>query len=209
MEEVLINIVSGFIFFIKNSWGSLNSPYITYRKLAEGDKKLHQTLFIFLLVCLYFAFASLIRSGLRNPYLLTIRFNSLFFTFLLGFSSIVVYFYLLAIILRTKTTLRQIFLLYSYTLLPTFFWFLLTSLLYLVLPPPRSMSILGKLFSVVFVTLTIALSIWKFILYYLTLRFGLKMDLFKIIVSTIFLIPLLVFYSVSFYRWGVFRIPFL
>lgn len=209
MQETIVKLTSSFLIFLKNSWGSLNSPYITYRKLGDGDKKPLQTIYIFLLVFLYFAFASFIRSGLQNPYLLTLKFNILFFTFLLGFFSILLYFYCFAKIFRAQTSFKKIFLLYSYSLLPTFFWFLLTSLLYLMLPPPRTMSAGGKLFSIVFITLTIAFSIWKFILYYLTLRFGLKIDLFKIIIITIFLIPLLLFYTITAYQWGIFRVPFI
>jgi hypothetical protein len=197
------------ILFGKTSIGCVNSPYITYRKLANDKTDARLVVFILLLVILYFAFASLVRTGMHNPYLLTLKFNTLIFGAGIGFMGMIFVLFALGRILDNVTTFKTLFILWSFTLLPTLMWFFFTSFFYLILPPPRTLSILGKLFTLWFVFFTGAVFFWKIILYYLTLRFGLRFDLFKIAAVSLIISPLIVSYSVAMYRLGIFRIPFL
>ena len=112
-------------------------------------------------------------------------------------------------LLGSSGRLRPILLGWGYTLIPTTLWFLVTSILYVVLPPPRTQSSAGILFSVLFLVFSTALFFWKFMLAYLTMRFGLRLDLLRIVAVTIICLPFLGLYSVLMYRWGIFRVPFL
>jgi hypothetical protein len=99
--------------------------------------------------------------------------------------------------------------LWGYTLLPTTFWFLATSLLYLILPPPRTDSAAGVAFSIVYLVFSSMLLAWKVTLGYLTLRFGLKLDLARICGVIVAAAVVWGLYSLFMYRLGIFRIPFL
>lgn len=85
----------------------------------------------------------------------------------------------------------------------------MTSFLYVLLPPPRTESVLGIGFSFLYLTMSAILFFWKIELYYLTLRFGLKLDLFRIIAVTSVILPILIGYSFIMYRLGILRVPFL
>lgn len=168
-----------------------------------------QTLFIPILIMGYFAFAAAMRTGIENPFLLTVKLNLLIFVSFLGFMMMLGVFWLWGKIVGVKSNLRQIYTLWVFSLVPTLVWFFVTSFLYLVFPPPRTLSALGKLYSIVFIAFSTAILLWKIILYYLTLRFSLKLDLWKILQISTIVLPVVAVYSLLMYKWGVFRIPFL
>lgn len=209
MKNLIYYFFRRLVIFSRYVLGVINNPYITYRKLSDAKSSRSHVIFIFLLVLFYFTLTGLIRSGISNPYLLTYKFNLLTGAFLLGFTGLIGVFYLSGIFFQKNPSLKVLTVLWSYSLLPTIFWFFLTSLLYIVIPPPRTFSIPGKIFTIFFTAASIALAIWKAILYYLTLRFGLKFDLARIIFTTIFMVPLIILYSFKMYQWGIFRIPFI
>lgn len=207
--EFLVKFIKEFIIFSRNTIGSINSPYATFRRLSSTTSDLGQVFFIWFLVLLYFAFTSLVKNGTANPYLLTYKFNILFFSTAVTFAGIIFLLFLLAKIVGAKTNIKTLIILWSYTLFPTLVWFFLTSLFYLILPPPRSLTMLGKIFSLFFIFLSSILFFWKIILYYLTLRFGLKLGLYKIGVISIFTGPFVCLYAIIMYQMGIFRIPFI
>lgn len=98
---------------------------------------------------------------------------------------------------------------WTYTLIPTFFWFYSSLFLYHLLPPPRTTSFLGKSFSIIFFAYSISLTVWKLILVYLSIRFSSKIQVPRIIYY--FLLYLAVFAPVwiLLYKLGVSRIPFI
>jgi hypothetical protein len=198
-----------FVYFLRNTVGCVNKPYITYRKLAEDKTDGLQTIYIMFMVLSYFTFASLLKTGIRNPYLLTFKFNSLTLAFISGFLLSVAVFILMGKLMRGETKMKQVFVLWSYSLLPTVIWFFATSILYIIFPPPRTFSILGKISSIVFISFSIGLLFWKVILYYLTLRFGLRFDLKRIFYTTAIFFPVISLYSLITYKMGIFRIPFI
>lgn len=209
MFHQLIVILRSVVLFMKISIGCLNNPYVTYRELEKKTEANRSAVLIWFLATFYLLFASLIRNGLHNPYLLTWQFNKLITATVIGSAGIIFLIYLLGTRLGGKGNLIALYRLWSFTLLPTIIWFFLTSLFFLLLPPPRTLSLWGKLFSLVFISLSIALLYWKIILYYLTLRFGLKLDLWKISQITSVVVPVVVIYSLLTYNLGIFRIPFI
>lgn len=209
MADLFLTLLKLSIFFGRNTIGCINRPYITYRKLSEERTDVRQTIYIFILAVSYFAFASLLRTGVRNPYLLTVKFNSLLLGGCFGFLASVFLLLVLGRLLGYKGSFKTLFILWAYSLLPTLVWFFLTSFAYLILPPPRTLSIWGKMYSVLFIAFSIALLSWKIILYFLTLRFGLRFGIGKIISISTVLAPFFIAYSVLMYRLGIFRIPFI
>lgn len=197
------------VIFGRNCIGTFNNPYVTYRKLSAGKVDVRQLIYLFILVISYFIFASLIRIGVRNPFLLTVRFNTLFLGAATGFLGMLLALFYLGKKAGGQGEIRTMVILWGYSLIPTLFWFFLTSIIYIILPPPRSASIPGRIFSLVFIALSLAILWWKIILYYLTLRFGLKLGLYKITLVSVLAVPLILAYSVSMYKLGIFRIPFL
>ena len=207
--EIFVYLVKNFVLFVKNVVGIFNNPYITYRRLAKEKEVPGHILYIFIAIGLYFGFASLLRTGFRNPYLLSVKFTSLTTAALTGILLPVFVIFFLGKLLGGKSKLKNMFVLWSYTLVPTLFWFFLTSILYLLLPPPRTLSVFGKLFSLVFIAFSLSVLLWKMVLFYLALRFGLKLDLLKIIIISLIITPLVVIYSFTFYKLGILRIPFI
>lgn len=208
MENLILQLLRTAILFVRNAYNCFNSPYMTYRKLSQ-ERIFGQTVFIILLVFFYFLFISVVRNGLSNPFLLTVKFNSLILSATVGFLGVIVLLFILGRLFGGKGRIGGVYNLWAFSLLPTLVWFFITSLLYLTLPPPRTLSFWGKFYSVVFAAFSLSVFIWKGILYYLTLRFALKLDLWRILLVTTVLLPILAVFSVGMYRIGIFRIPFI
>jgi len=209
MADFLIKTLRQFFLFGRSAAGCLNNPYITYRKIALEKNNLWPTAFITLFSLAYFEFTGLIRTGFGNPIFLTVKFNSLVLTASIGFIGCVSLFYLLGKLIKKTGSFKTLTVLWSYSLLPTLVWFFVTSCLYLILPPPRTMSILGKIYSVAYIAFSISLLYWKIILYYLTMRFGLKIEIGRIILISVGFVAYLGLFAIISYRLGVFRIPFI
>lgn len=198
-----------FILFSRNCAGCITAPYATYRKLAKETTDFEQSLYIIFLSVAYFGFASIVRSGFNNPFLLTLKFNALVIGAVAGFLFITGVYFLLGRALGGTGTIKTIAFLWSFTLLPTIIWFFGTSILYLLFPPPRTLSIPGKTYSLFFTIFSLGLLYWKLILAYLTLRFGIKLDLYRIVFIALIMLPLIGLYSLIMYHFKIFRIPFL
>src|SRR3989338_4090390 len=199
-----------FILFLRNSFGTVINPYQTFRSISVENAEIRQGIFIHIIILFYFLSVSILKTGIRNPYLLTMKFNVLYFSFLVGFLIMLGLFFIFFRLLKTNIfPFITVFLLWSYSLLPTFFWFLFTSVLYLFFPPPRTLTYPGKIYSLSYLVLSLTLLFWKIILYYLTLRFALRLDLFKISLISLFIFPLIFLYSLLMFRLGIFKIPFI
>ena len=166
-------------------------------------------MYVGILLGAYFALASLVKTAAFRPFLLTKQFVFLAGASTMTYLVVVLLLWFVGKLLGSSGRLRPILLGWGYTLIPTTLWFLVTSILYVVLPPPRTQSSAGILFSVLFLVFSTALFFWKFMLAYLTMRFGLRLDLLRIVAVTIICLPFLGLYSVLMYRWGIFRVPFL
>lgn len=188
--------------------GLFTKPYETYRDIVDRPKAGELTC-IAMVAALYFAVASLVKTALFRPFLLTKQWVILFSAFLLTFFIAVSLFWFVGGMVGRTGKLKGFMLGWGYSLVPTILWFWMTSLLYVLIPPPRSTSGLGIVFSALYLIISITLLFWKITLAYLSLRFGLRLDLGKIVFVSSIVLPLLGIYSYSMYYLGIFRIPFI
>lgn len=204
VDELIVAALS----FGRNCIGIITRPYETYRRIvAKGS--LWELPYIVLLLCFYFAIASIVKTAAFRPFLLTKHFVAL----ALAVTSTTVLttglLWQIGRVVGGSGKASGFVLGWAYTLVPTVCWFLATSLLYVVLPPPRTSSIAGVAFSVLFLVFSITLLFWKITLSYLALRFGMRLGLFKIFLVTAITGPILGLYSIWMYRIGIFKVPFL
>ncbi len=180
--------------FSRNLVGMVVRPYETYRRIIH-EGTLWELPYIASLLAIYFASTKhfvVLASATGATFFLAVGLLWSVGRFVGG-----------------KGNMGKLGLAWAYTLIPTVSWFLVTSLLYVLLPPPRTERWQGILFSLLYLVFSATLFFWKGMLAYLTMRFGLKLDLQKaIIVSTISL-PILGVYSILMYRLGIFKVPFL
>lgn len=171
--------------------GMVTRPYETYRRLVDRGS-LWELLAIAVLVSVYVVVARIQIVPVVATFCITVGL-----------------FWIVGNVLGARGSLRGFSVGWGYTLVPTLVWFWGTSILYILLPPPRTTSGAGILFSVVYLVFSATLLFWKITLAYLALRFGLKLDLAKISVACAVVLPVLGMYSFWMYRLGIFRIPFL
>lgn len=193
--------------FAANVWGAIHQPYATYRRLVKQDP--YQLIFIFLLVAGYFFGISPLKTHSFHPFLLSLNTARLFTTALSIYIFICFWLYFLGRVIGRDPKLSEIMLGWGYTLIPTLIWFFVTSVFYVMLPPPRTTSIWGTGFSVLFLAFSLSLFAWKGLLYYLTLRFSLKATVGEMLLVSIVFFPTIGLISFLMYNLGVFKIPFI
>ena len=185
------SLIVALVAFGRNCIGLVIRPYETCRRIVERANPL-ELIPIGILIALVKVFN--VRSFLYAC---------------LTYCLVVGLFWGIGRILGWRGTVRGLAILWGYSLLPTTLWFFVTSLLYVLLPPPRTTSVQGVIFSLLFLIFSTTLLCWKGTITYLTLRFGLKVGLGKILMVLAITIPILIVYSACLYRLGIFRIPFI
>ncbi len=208
LSNALTYISVSFLSFSKHIIGIAYAPYSTYRTIVERGKT-GELLFVWCVCSAYFALASLIKAESFRPFLLTKHFIILLTGAFLGYAVVVLLLWVCSVFLRKRRLMKGLAIAWGYTLIPTVAWFFFASLSYLLIPPPRTETVLGIVFSFLYLVVSSVLLFWKAELYYLTLRFGLQVDLIRSVGVSIVIIPFMVIYSVVMYRVGVFRVPFL
>lgn len=132
-----------------------------------------------------------------------------FVFFFVSFFLTISFFYLCGVLCRTATSIQTLIATWTFSLLPTLIWFFLTLLLYILLPPPRTTSLLGTVFSLLYVTIALVLLWWKLTLIYLSIRFSLKTDfvmtIFLMIIYGVWFLP----YTYALYFFSISRVPFI
>lgn len=184
LDQLLVAAVS----FCRNTLGLVVRPYETYRRIVERGS--HWELVFIAIVVAVSAFRLL--AAAAATYALVVG--------------------LLWVVGRWvggRGALGGVALAWGYTILPTVTWFLATSALYVLLPPPRTSSIAGVAFSILFLVFSATLFFWKLTLGYLTIRFGLKLDFARILVVVGIVGPIVGAWSWGVYRLGIFKVPFL
>jgi len=199
--KILMNLLVSSILVLRNFLLLIFSPYKTMRKIAQ-EKDYWQLAVIISFVLIYFEIANKIRRFNYSTLLI-------FIVFLSFFISTVFFFYLLGKVYNKKEELKSFFITFSYSLLPTLVWFITNSIIYYVLPPPRTMSLQGKGFSILFFAFSLSLFVWKIILVYLSVRFSAKLSFYKIIFLMILYLCLFFPISIFLYQLKVFRVPFI
>lgn len=188
--------------------GMFTTPYATYRHLVDKGRR-SETVLLGVCCVIYFSISSIVKTQAFRPLLLTRQFLLLSGGAFVGYVFVVGTLYLLAKAVGGKGTWGKVALAWAYSLIPTIIWFLSTSVLYVFLPPPRTEAPLGILFSLLYLLFSAVLFFWKAEMYYLTLRFGMRLTLSRIFMVTSIFIPLVCVYSVIMYRLGIFRVPFI
>ncbi len=166
------------------------------------EKDYYQSLIIFALVFLYFKFIYFLRDK-------TFPATLIFLIFVFNIFLTIFFFYFLSKNFEKKLNFKSFVFTFSYSLFPTLIWFLSTSILYIFLPPPRTLSFLGKGFSVFFIAYSLSLLAWKLILVYLAVRFSSKQNFFRIIYMIILYLVWFIPYSIFLYYCKLFRVPFI
>ena len=194
--------------FIRTLVGIVVRPYETYRRIILKGTS-WELLFVGALLSVYFTVNAIVKTPAFRPFVLTRHFvktsvavlvTALFVSWLL---------WIVGKCFGGKGEYKRFLLGWSYTLIPTLCWFFFTSLLYVIIPPPRTTHPTGGALSLVFLTISAVLFFWKIILSYLSLRFGLKLDLVRILGILLICAPVIGIYSIGMYRLGIFRVPFL
>lgn len=201
-------VVATGVAFGRNMVGIVTRPYETYRRIVYRGTR-WEMLFIGVIVAMYLGIAVIVKTPLFRPFFLTRQFLLLGTATAATFLFAVSLFWHIGRSLGARGNIDGFALGWAYSLIPTSLWFWMTSFLYIVLPPPRTTRWLGVLFSIVYLLVSATLLLWKITLSYLALRFGLRLDLVKIIILSSIVLPILALYSVGMYRLGIFRIPFI
>lgn len=194
--------------FGRNCIGIVTRPYETYRRIVERGSAWELT-YIGLLLTLYFATASIVKTNAFRPFLLTKQFVLLAGASAVTYLVVVATLWGVSLFVRKTGKLQCFALAWAYTLIPTVLWFFATSLLSVILPPPRTTSAAGVIFSLLFLVFSATLFFWKAMLAYLALRFAMKLDLAKILMVVGISLPIIGLYSFGMYRFGIFKVPFL
>ena len=178
-------------------------PYKTMRRISE-EKDYMQIFIIFLIILVYFLSANKFREFDYEP-------GILFILTIFHYSYTVIFFYFAAKIMKQEKnyTFESFLFTFAYALIPTIIWFSISSWIYAILPPPRTLSLLGKSFSILYISFSIALLAWKVILQYLAIRFSTKLSFYSIMYSILFYLVTIIPYSLFLYSLRFFRIPFL
>lgn len=179
------------------------SPYKTMRNISEETDYM-QIFIIFSGIFIYFFSANTFRPYDYEP-------GILFLLTIFHYGATVLFFYMAASIMQKERefTFQSFLFTFAYALIPTMIWFIINSWLYMIVPPPRTLSLMGKSFSLVFITFSITMLAWKVILEYLAIRFSTKFSFFSIVYSIIFYLVAVIPYSLFMYSLKFFRIPFL
>lgn len=204
VDNLLVALAS----VVRTSVGLIVRPYETYRRLTQ-KANLWEALSIWVILAVYFAAVSLVKTAAFLPFYLSRQFIVLFSAAAGGYVLATVLLWVWARILGGRGSLQQVAVAWAYTLIPTLLWFWFAMFLWLILPPPRTTSALGIGFSIVFIAISTAILFWKILLSYLVLRFSMRFDLIRIGTVFAIVIPFLTFYSVVMFRMGIFKIPFI
>jgi len=185
-----------FVIFFRRTLGLIIRPYATMRSISieEGWSDI---LWIGGVSVIYFFISNMVRFwingfvGAIGLYLMSI----IFFSFL-----------------PSRGTIKEKFLrmikTWSYTLLPTIIWFYSTLFFYFILPPPRTISVWGRAFSIFYIAFSVSLLVWKIILVYFSIRFSLRVHLYRVIYYMLIYLALSIPLWLFLYRIGISRIPF-
>ena len=194
--------------FLRTVIGLATRPYETVRSTVEREN-LAELVYIAASLAVYFALASIVKVAAFRPFLLTRQFVVLTAATAATYLCAVALFWVAGKLVGATGKFQGFMLAWGYSLIPTVIWFLATSLLYVILPSPRTTSPQGVLFSILFLVFSATLFFWKVTIGYLALRFGLRLDLGKILIVALISLPALALWSVGLYRLGIFRVPFI
>lgn len=194
--------------FMSSVIGSISRPYETMRAVVKRSN-LSELIPLTLLVLVYVLISSVVKTQEFHPFFLTSHFLTLVLWIFISFVLSALCLWTIGRYCGARGTKLAFLVSWGYTFVPTLVWFFATSLLYVILPPPRTNGVFGIGFSLVYLCFSAAVFLWKGTLVYLSLRFGMKLTLPKILFVLSVFLPIAVLYSICMYRLGIFRVPFL
>jgi hypothetical protein len=206
--DVFDRISRGFFNFSRHVSGMVSAPYQSMRRVVDRSYY-WEIVFVFVFIAVYFGLVSLVRVSSFRPFLLTRHFLLLIFSAGLTFLFSTGLVFTVGKWLGGRGSFWRVFSGWAYTMTPTVLWFFLTSLVSFFLPPPRTASALGILFSVCFLFISAVLFYWKLMLGYLAVRFSLRLDLLRILGVFLAYAFVMSLYSILMYKLGIYRVPFL
>lgn len=178
----------------------IRSPYKTMRLIVQEQDAI-QSFVILFGILLYAVWAYSIRADSLLPWtLLTVVIIQLYIKAVF-FSRVLLF------LGMPQKPIRSFFNAYSYTLAPTLLWFLFNSVLFVILPPPRTFSLLGRSFTIFYFTFGILVLSWKIILEYLATRFVSKLSPIKIVYAWMLFLVFLLPYMYLVYQLQIVRLP--
>lgn len=200
-NTLISQVIVGLILFLQRIFLLIMYPYKTMRKISFETQYL-QIFIVFAGVYVYLHFANLLREYSYEP-------GILFILTLFHYGASVFFFHFIASVFNRDKHLsvKPFLFTLAYAMIPTLLWLSVNSALYLVLPPPRTLSMLGKAFSIFYVTFSIAMLVWKIILEYLAIRFASKMPFYQIMYSLLLYLVVLGPYFFWMYVMKFFRMP--
>jgi hypothetical protein len=194
--------------FGRSLLGIVFRPYETYRRIVR-DGSIWELVYLACVLMLYFAVAAAIKTSLFRPFLLTRHVVALGTVVAVTTLLVAGAIYVAGRMAGGNGGFRQFLVGWAYTLVPTVCWFLATSILYVLIPPPRTARPAGIAFSGLFLLFSVVMLLWKIILSYLAVRFGLRLSLSRILLTVLMAGPVVALYSYTMFRLGIFRVPFI
>jgi hypothetical protein len=201
LKTLFIEGFASFLVVLQRTIQLIFYPYKTMRKISQ-EQDYGQIGVFCVFVYVYFFIASHIRDFPYSSFILL-------FVFLFQFGLTILYFYKASRIFHKDIQLKSFLFTFTYSLIPTLLWFMANSALYVLIPPPRTLSMMGKAFSIFFISFSVSMLIWKIILVFLAVRFSGKLQFFKIIYLLLIYIALFLPYMVLVYYLKIFRVPFI
>ncbi len=200
-NTLLASIMASTIVVIQRIFLLIMYPYKTMRRISL-DAEYSSIIIIFFLVYVYLHFANILRQYSYEP-------GILFILTIFHYGATVLFFqFITSIFCQDRhISIKPFLFTLAYAMIPTLIWLGVNSSLYFILPPPRTLSVLGKAFSILYVSFSIAMLVWKIILEYLAVRFASKMPFYKIIYSLILYLAVLGPYFFWMYAMKFFRMP--
>lgn len=185
-----------FIITLRRFIGLLFTPYKTMRTISVDGKR-NELTWIYFFSILYFLLSGNVRAELWGigTMIALVLFSVSFFSLLPTTEAI-----------HNKWT--TIFITWTYTLFPTLLWFYTTLAFYIILPPPRTTSIWGMLFSIFYIAFSVSLLAWKLILVYLSIRFSLRAHVYRVLFYILIYMTISIPIWITLYRLGMSRVPF-
>lgn len=199
-KTIVAHVIVSLLIVFQRIFLLIMYPYKTMRKISnEHDHT--QILLLFGAVYVYLHYANVLREYHYEPGVLFIL------TIFHYLASVLFFHYLASIFNKKNVDIKPYLFTLAYAMIPTLMWLGVNSALYFVLPPPRTISMLGKAFSIAYVSFSIAMLAWKIILEYLAVRFASKMPFYQIMYSILLYLAVLGPYFFWMYVMKFFRMP--
>ena len=200
-KETVFSIAATILLVTQRIFLLIMYPYKTMRKISLENDYI-QIIVIFIIVYIYLHVANTLREYTYEPLIL-------FILTIYHYVATVIFFHFITSIFCQNKTVRVTPFLFTlaYAMIPAIMWLAVNSTLFYLMPPPRTFSLLGKTFSIIYISFSIAMLCWKLILQYLALRFASKMPFYKIVYSLLLYLVIVGPYFFWMYVMKFFRMP--